>query len=221
MPPDVIDNVFSLLIGFAVAGALASGYQAMRRRPAGFGLLQQGVVPGKDYKVLFSGQHDQSILGVASGDYDAAAVASDVFDRMVARGAVKADDFRVLYRSDAFPTSSFAHAHGVKTGIAFQLFGASNLQLAYDLIDDDTGDPVPEMERRLHVLLDGNGFDVLEHIRRETNIPALFVTAATAVSDRVAGLDRGADDYLLKPFSPGELVARVDAALRRRSGLAR
>jgi len=69
-------------------------------------------------------------------------------------------------------------------------------------------------------LPDGNGFDVLEHIRRTTDIPALFVTAATAVSDRVAGFDQGADDYLLKPFSPDELVARVDAALRRRSGTA-
>jgi two-component system OmpR family response regulator len=67
-------------------------------------------------------------------------------------------------------------------------------------------------------LPDGNGFDVLEHIRRTTDVPALFVTAATAVSDRVAGFDQGADDYLLKPFSPDELVARVDAALRRRSG---
>jgi phosphonate transport system substrate-binding protein len=74
-------------------------------------LPKQGVVPGKDYKVLFSGKHDQSILGVASGDYDAAAVASDVFDRMAARGAIKAEDFRVLYRSAAFPTSSFAYAH--------------------------------------------------------------------------------------------------------------
>lgn len=69
-------------------------------------------------------------------------------------------------------------------------------------------------------LPDGNGFDVLEHIRRTTNVPALFVTAATAVSDRVAGFDQGAEDYLLKPFSPDELVARVDAALRRRSRVA-
>ncbi|ABD06844.1 conserved hypothetical protein [Rhodopseudomonas palustris HaA2] len=44
MSPDAFNNLFSLLIGFAVAGALSSGYQAMLRRPAGFGLLQQGVV---------------------------------------------------------------------------------------------------------------------------------------------------------------------------------
>lgn len=65
-------------------------------------------------------------------------------------------------------------------------------------------------------LPDGTGFDVLEHLRRTSDIPVLFVTAATAVSDRVAGIDRGADDYMLKPFSPEELVARADAAMRRR-----
>jgi hypothetical protein len=57
--------------------------------------------------------------------------------------------------------TDFAHAHGVHTGIALQLFGQSNLQNAFDLIDDTSGDPVPEMERRLHVLLDGAGFDTL------------------------------------------------------------
>ena len=60
-------------------------------------LPKQGVTPGKDYKIVFSGKHDQSILGVVSGDYDAAAVASDVFERMTARGAARADAFKVLY----------------------------------------------------------------------------------------------------------------------------
>lgn len=57
--------------------------------------------------------------------------------------------------------TDFAHAHGVHTGVALQLFGSGNLQNAFDLIDDTTIDPVPEMERRLHVLLDGTGFDTL------------------------------------------------------------
>jgi phosphonate transport system substrate-binding protein len=70
-----------------------------------------GLTPETDYKVIFSGKHDQSVLGVASGDYDAAPVASDVFERMARRGQVKADDFRVIYRSPVFPTSSFAYAH--------------------------------------------------------------------------------------------------------------
>lgn len=57
--------------------------------------------------------------------------------------------------------TDFAHAHGVHTGVALQLFGQSNLQNAFDLIDDTSGDPVPEMERRLHLLLDQSGFDTL------------------------------------------------------------
>jgi phosphonate transport system substrate-binding protein len=70
-----------------------------------------GLVPDKDYKVVYSGKHDQSILGVNSGDYDAAPVASDVFIRMAHRGQIKESDFRVIYRSQKFPTSSFAYAH--------------------------------------------------------------------------------------------------------------
>ncbi len=45
MSPDALNSIFSLCIGFALAGALASGYQALARRPAGFGLLQQGAAP--------------------------------------------------------------------------------------------------------------------------------------------------------------------------------
>jgi EAL domain-containing protein (putative c-di-GMP-specific phosphodiesterase class I)/CheY-like chemotaxis protein len=109
-------------------------------------------------------------------------------------------------------------AHRLLFRSVFELEGATVHEVAtaaaaLHAIDDAEPDLVLLDVR----LPDGNGFDVLEHIRRTTDIPALFVTAATAVSDRVAGLDRGADDYLLKPFSPDELVARVDAALRRRS----
>ncbi len=71
----------------------------------------QGLTPDKDYKIIFSGKHDQSVMGVNSGDYDAAAVASDVFHRMAERGQVKEADFRIIYRSQKFPTSSFAYAH--------------------------------------------------------------------------------------------------------------
>ena len=73
-----------------------------------------GLTPDKDYKVIFSGKHDQSILGVNSGDYDAAAVASDVFERMIDRGVIKADDFRTIYRSEKFPTQDFAYAHDLE-----------------------------------------------------------------------------------------------------------
>ncbi len=71
----------------------------------------EGLVPDKDYKILFSGGHGQSVKGVETGDYDAAPVASDVYTRMATRGEIKADDFRIIYRSPLFPTSSFAYAH--------------------------------------------------------------------------------------------------------------
>ena len=70
-----------------------------------------GITPDQDYKVKYSGKHDQSIMGVLSGDYEAAPVASDVFKRMVAAERIDADDFRIIYTSPRFPTSSFGYAH--------------------------------------------------------------------------------------------------------------
>jgi phosphonate transport system substrate-binding protein len=78
----------------------------------------EGVTPEKDYTVVYSGKHDSSILGVMKGDYDAAPVASDVFERMAKRGQIKESDFRIVYRSKKFPTSSFAHAHDLAPELA-------------------------------------------------------------------------------------------------------
>lgn len=60
-----------------------------------------------------------------------------------------------------------------------------------------------------------NGIEVLRRIRRESSIPVLMLTARGDDVDRIAGLDLGADDYLAKPCSPGELAARLRAILRR------
>ena len=81
----------------------------------------EGLAPEKDYKILFSGKHDQSVMGVNSGDYDAAAVASDVYHRMAGRGQVRQDDFRIIYKSQKFPTSSFAYAHDLEPLLAQKL----------------------------------------------------------------------------------------------------
>ena len=81
----------------------------------------EGLTPIDDYKPLMSGGHDKSILGVNSGDYDMAAVAGDVFERMAVRGTIKAADFRIVYKSPVFPTSSFAHAHDLKPDLARKL----------------------------------------------------------------------------------------------------
>jgi DNA-binding response OmpR family regulator len=65
-----------------------------------------------------------------------------------------------------------------------------------------------------------DGFDVTRELRRWSNVPILILTARGDETDRVVGLELGADDYVVKPFSPKELVARVRAVLRR-TGLAR
>jgi DNA-binding response OmpR family regulator len=64
-------------------------------------------------------------------------------------------------------------------------------------------------------LPDRDGFDVTRELRRFTNVPIVMLTARGAESDRIVGLELGADDYVVKPFSPKELVARVRAVLRR------
>ena len=69
----------------------------------------------------------------------------------------------------------------------------------------------------LDIMLPGiDGFEVLKTIRsRQTWLPVVMLTAVGDEEDRIAGLEQGADDYLIKPFSPKELVARVKAVLRR------
>jgi two-component system response regulator CpxR len=60
-----------------------------------------------------------------------------------------------------------------------------------------------------------NGFTVLHQIRRHSSVPVIMLTARAHRSDRIEGLDKGADDYLVKPFDPDELLARIRAVLRR------
>src|SRR5204862_202425 len=68
----------------------------------------------------------------------------------------------------------------------------------------------------LDVMLPGlDGWQLLQIIRRKHDTPVLFLTARDAIEDRVKGLELGADDYLIKPFSYAELLARVRTLLRR------
>lgn len=62
-----------------------------------------------------------------------------------------------------------------------------------------------------------NGFDICRQIRTSSNVPIIFLSARTQLHDRVTGLQIGGDDYISKPFEPAELVARVEAVLRRRT----
>ena len=70
----------------------------------------------------------------------------------------------------------------------------------------------------LDVMLPGrNGFEVCKEIRKESTIPILMLTARGEITDRIVGLELGADDYLPKPFEPRELAARIQSILRRRT----
>jgi two-component system OmpR family response regulator/two-component system response regulator CpxR len=71
----------------------------------------------------------------------------------------------------------------------------------------------------LDIMLPGmNGIEILRRVRRESQIPVLMLTARGDEVDRISGLDLGADDYIAKPCSPGELAARLRAILRRTRG---
>ena len=68
----------------------------------------------------------------------------------------------------------------------------------------------------LDLMLPGmDGIEILTRLRRESNVYVILLTARTEETDRIVGLSVGADDYVTKPFSPRELVARIKAALRR------
>src|SRR5690625_1697732 len=72
-----------------------------------------GIIPEEDYEVVYSGSHDQSMLGVVARDYDAAPVASEVIERMAARGRYDEEEVRLIYESDRFPTTAYNYAHNL------------------------------------------------------------------------------------------------------------
>ena len=72
-----------------------------------------GVEPDVDYKVIYSGKRDKSIMGVANKDYDAVPIASSVLDRMVDKEIVNRDDLRIIWESKNFPTTSYGYAHNL------------------------------------------------------------------------------------------------------------
>ncbi len=71
------------------------------------------LVAERDFSTTYSGKHDNSILGVANKDYEAAAVANSVLKRMIDRDVIKADQIKTIYRSATFPTTGYGHAHNL------------------------------------------------------------------------------------------------------------
>ena len=112
----------------------------------------QGVTPGKDYEVIFSGKHDNSVMGVVNKDYDAAPVASTVVERMQARGMFKAGDLRVVYESAPFPRTAFGVPHNLapelkaKIKEAFLTFDFKKSKLGKEFKDTEKFGPIDYKE---------------------------------------------------------------------------
>lgn len=103
----------------------------------------------------------------------------------------------------ALRTEGFASHHLSLGESALAMLQARTIVPAPDLIVLDVGLP------------DINGFEVCRRLRRFSEVPVIFLTARSDEIDRVVGLEIGADDYVTKPFSPRELVARIRVVLRR------
>ena len=95
----------------------------------------------KDYEPTFSGKHDNSILGVANKDYPAAAIANSVKQRMIGRGAVKAEQIKVIYKSQTFPTTGYGVAYNLKPELA------DKIKKAFFSFNWDGSDLLKEFEK--------------------------------------------------------------------------
>lgn len=91
-----------------------SGYKA----PSALLRQQFKMEAGKDFTAVFSGKHDNSILGVANKDYPAAAIANSVKGRMESRGVVKPEQTKVIFKSGTFPTTGYGHVYNLKPELA-------------------------------------------------------------------------------------------------------
>ncbi|SUA49001.1 putative phosphite transport system-binding protein PtxB [Oligella urethralis] len=91
-----------------------SGYKA----PSALLKQEFKMEAGKDFEPVFSGKHDNSILGVANKDYPAAAIANSVLSRMLERDVVKADQLVSIYKSQSFPTTGYGYVYNLKPELA-------------------------------------------------------------------------------------------------------
>lgn len=94
-----------------------SGFKA----PSAILKAEFGLIADRDYETSYSGKHDNSILGVVNGDYEAAAVANTVLRRMVDRNNADADAFRSIFKSQTFPTTAYGHAHNLSPAVAAKI----------------------------------------------------------------------------------------------------
>ena len=83
-----------------------------------------GLEAEKDFKPVFSGKHDNSILGVYNGDYEIAAIANSVLFRMARRGVIDQSKIKTVHESQTFPTTGYGHAHNLHPNVVAKVRGA-------------------------------------------------------------------------------------------------
>ncbi|RAK05193.1 phosphonate transport system substrate-binding protein [Halanaerobium saccharolyticum] len=115
-----------------------SGFKA----PSAILKSEMGYEAGEDYKTTFSGRHDNSIMGVYNGDYEAAAIANSVMHRMDASGAIDMSEIKTIYKSQTFPTTAYSYVNNLHPGLAqkikkaFFTFDWTGTSLAAEFEDD-------------------------------------------------------------------------------------
>ena len=97
-----------------------SGFKA----PSAILKADYNMIAGEDFEPVFSGKHDNSILGVANQDYPAAAIANSVLNRMLSRDVVSEDQINTIYTSQTFPTTGYGLAHNLKPELQEQIQNA-------------------------------------------------------------------------------------------------
>ena len=138
-----------------------SGNQAPRAL-----LASDGVTPGEDYEVTYSGGHDQSILGVANRDYVAAPIASSVLDRMADRGVVDMDNLRVIYESQSFPTTAFGIAHNLDPALRLMIEKAF---FTFDFAGNSVGEEFTDVDRFIPITYRDN-WGVIRKIQAQNGV---------------------------------------------------
>jgi DNA-binding response OmpR family regulator len=119
---------------------------------------------------------------------------------------------KILIADDNKQIVSVLEAYAKKEG--FSVTCTYDGEEAYTLALSESFDMI-----LLDVMMPGmDGFAVCKAIRKTSDVPIIMITARSEDFERIMGLDNGADDYIIKPFSPGEVMARVRAVLRRMGG---
>lgn len=118
-PIQKIEDLRGRLVAFT-SQTSNSGFKA----PSALLESQFGLRADRDFRTAFSGRHDNSIIGVANRDYEAAAIANSVMVRMVERRAVDPQRLRTIFRSQTFPTTGYGYAHNLNPQLAERIRAA-------------------------------------------------------------------------------------------------